>query len=39
MIETGDIEALNRTMRARSPHSRWAPITGAPLGWLAAAST
>jgi len=33
-IETSDIEALNRTMRARTAHSRWAPITGIHLSWL-----
>lgn len=33
-IETSDIEALNRTMRARTAHSRWAPITGVHLPWL-----
>jgi Family of unknown function (DUF6308) len=34
MIETQDIAPLNRTMRARSAHSRWAPISGRRLVWL-----
>lgn len=36
-ILTADIEAINRTMRARSPHSAWKPIldTHEPLPWLA----
>lgn len=34
MIETSDIEALNRTMRARTAHGRWAPIAQTPLPWL-----
>jgi len=34
MIEISDIEALNRTMRARTAHSRWAPIAGVHLSWL-----
>jgi hypothetical protein len=35
-IETADIETLNRTMRARSPHPAWASVTGIPLPWLRA---
>lgn len=35
-IEPRDIEALNRTMRARSPHEAWATITGKRLRWLSA---
>jgi hypothetical protein len=33
-IETSDIHALNRTMRARSAHTSWAAITGVRLPWL-----
>jgi hypothetical protein len=33
-IEIADIEALNRTMRARSAHERWASVTNASLPWL-----
>jgi hypothetical protein len=35
-IETGDVIALNTTMRARTPHARWQPLFGAQLPWLAA---
>ena len=35
-IEIADIQALNRTMRARTAHDRWAPITGMHLPWLQA---
>jgi hypothetical protein len=34
-IETADLYALNRTMRARSAHSSWAPIIDVRLPWLA----
>jgi uncharacterized protein DUF6308 len=37
-IETDDIRAINRTMRARSPHEAWSPILNRPLDWLAALS-
>ena len=37
-IEVEDILALNRTMRARSPHSVRAPITERRLPWLGAIS-
>jgi hypothetical protein len=33
-IEIPDIETLNRTMRARTPHDRWASITDRRLLWL-----
>jgi hypothetical protein len=33
-IEIADIEALNRTMRARTAHERWASVTDRPLPWL-----
>jgi Family of unknown function (DUF6308) len=33
-IETSDLQALNRTMRARTAHDRWATITGIHLPWL-----
>lgn len=35
-IETRDVLALNATMRARTPHSRWESLFGAPLPWLLA---
>lgn len=35
-IELDDILVLNRTARARSPHSAWAPLLEAPTPWLAA---
>jgi hypothetical protein len=35
-IETDDIRAINRTMRARSPHEAWSPVLNRPLAWLAA---
>jgi len=37
-IVTDDIYAINRTMRARSPHTAWAAFVGTtePLTWLAA---
>lgn len=37
-IVTDDIYAINRTMRARSPHTAWAAFVGTPepLSWLAA---
>lgn len=36
-ITTDDIRAINQTMRARSPHSAWEPLTSAgPLPWLSA---
>jgi hypothetical protein len=35
-IETIDIEALNRTMRARSSHASWVELTSSPLPWLSA---
>lgn len=38
MIEVADIEAINRTMRARSKHDLWGAITGVDLPWLAAAT-
>jgi hypothetical protein len=37
-IERSDIEALNRTMRARTPHARWEHQLGTPLSWLGAIS-
>jgi Family of unknown function (DUF6308) len=37
-IETDDIRAINRTMRARSPHEAWSPVMNRPLDWLAALS-
>jgi hypothetical protein len=33
-IEIRDIEALNRTMRARTPHSAWAELIDRNLDWL-----
>jgi hypothetical protein len=30
-IEIADVEALNRTMRARTAHDRWAPLIDTPL--------
>ena len=33
-IEIADVEALNRTMRARTAHDRWAPLIDTPLPWL-----
>jgi hypothetical protein len=38
-IDTTDIEAINRTMRARSKHELWSAITGVELPWLTAATT
>jgi hypothetical protein len=35
-VEVADVVALNRTMRARSPHSSWAGLIGAELSWLRA---
>jgi Family of unknown function (DUF6308) len=35
-IEIADVEALNRTMRARTAHERWAPLIDTPLPWLQA---
>lgn len=37
-ITTDDVLAINRTMRARSPHLAWQPLVAAarPLPWLAA---
>jgi hypothetical protein len=35
-IEVADIQALNRTMRARSPHTSWADLIGSDLPWLRA---
>jgi hypothetical protein len=35
-IRTLDVETLNRTMRARSKHAWWAPITDQVLVWLEA---
>lgn len=37
-ITTDDVRAINRTMRARSRHSAWEPLTAAvdELPWLAA---
>lgn len=39
-ITTDDIRAINQTMRARSPHSAWEPITQTegPLPWLVSIS-
>jgi hypothetical protein len=39
VIEVADIQALNRTMRARSAHDRWAGVVGIELPWLAAIPT
>jgi hypothetical protein len=36
MITTADLQAINRTMRARSSHKSWEPILNHHLGWLAA---
>jgi Domain of unknown function (DUF6946)/Family of unknown function (DUF6308) len=36
MIEVSDVEALNRTMRARTAHRRWAPLLNQQLRWLGA---
>jgi hypothetical protein len=36
MIGTADVFALNRTMRARTPHTRWQILVDAPLPWLGA---
>jgi hypothetical protein len=33
-IQTTDIQALNRTMRARTQHVAWAELVGVPLPWL-----
>ena len=35
-IKIADVEALNRTMRARTAHDRWAPLIDTPLLWLQA---
>jgi hypothetical protein len=35
-ITTADIEAINRTMRARSSHEAWKPVLDRELPWLAA---
>jgi uncharacterized protein DUF6308 len=35
MITTADLEAINRTMRARSSHSSWEPVLNRHLDWLA----
>ena len=35
-IDRADIQALNRTMRARTPHAAWESQLGRPLAWLAA---
>jgi hypothetical protein len=35
-IEIADLQALNRTMRARTAHDRWVAITGVHLPWLQA---
>lgn len=35
-ITTSDIEAINRTMRARSSHQWWEPILNRDLDWLTA---
>jgi len=35
-FEIADIETLNRTMRARTAHDRWAPLIDTPLPWLQA---
>jgi hypothetical protein len=35
-ITTADIEAINRTMRARSAHKSWQPMLDRELSWLAA---
>jgi hypothetical protein len=35
-IETSDVAVLNRTMRARTPHSRWEALLDRTLPWLAA---
>ena len=35
-IQVADIEALNRTMRARSPHTSWAGLIDSDLPWLRA---
>ncbi len=36
VITTGDLEAINRTMRARSRHQAWQPLLNRPLTWLSA---
>ena len=38
-IERKDIDAINRTMRARSPHKAWAALRDWELQWLLAIST
>jgi Family of unknown function (DUF6308) len=35
-ITTDDIQAINRTMRARSKHAWWEPVLNRDLDWLAA---
>jgi|GEM_PF-2234703 len=35
-IDIVDVEALNRTMRARTAHDRWMPLIDTPLPWLQA---
>jgi hypothetical protein len=35
-IEVADIQALNRTMRARTAHHRWEPLLDRDLDWLRA---
>lgn len=37
-IVLDDIKAVNRTMRARSPHENWAAIINGHFGWLTAIS-
>jgi Family of unknown function (DUF6308) len=37
-ITTADIQAINRTMRARSKHDWWKPVLEQELDWLAALS-
>src|SRR4051812_40434751 len=38
-IEVADIQALNRTMRARSAHANWADLVDRDLDWLRAIPT
>src|SRR5437879_1077802 len=38
-IERRDVEALNRTMRARSPHAAWESLIDSRADWLEAIPT
>ncbi|MHC6215193.1 DUF6308 family protein [Rhodococcus ruber] len=38
-ITTADVQAVNRTMRARSRHQWWEPILDSELAWLSAIDT